>query len=106
MTTVDNAPPEFLSLPSGQRLAYRATPGRLPRIVFVSGFTSDMTGQKATHLARWASDRGQAFLRFDYSGHGLSDGAFEDDTIGRWTEDTLALTEARHAEATRAPSSL
>jgi pimeloyl-ACP methyl ester carboxylesterase len=33
-------------------------------------------------------------LRFDYSGHGESSGAFEDGCIGDWHEDTLAILEA------------
>ena len=53
-----------------------------------------MTGQKATHLDAWARARGQAYLRFDYSGHGSSDGRFEDGSIGRWTEDALAMIDA------------
>ncbi len=34
---------------------------------------------------------GRAFLRFDYSGHGVSEGRFEDGTISRWLEDGLAV---------------
>ena len=56
-------------------------------MVFLSGFRSDMRGTKAEHLAAWAEARGRAFLRFDYSGHGDSSGAFEDGTIGDWAED-------------------
>ena len=33
-------------------------------------------------------------LRFDYSGHGASEGRFEDGDIGRWTADALALMDA------------
>jgi pimeloyl-ACP methyl ester carboxylesterase len=33
-------------------------------------------------------------IRFDYSGHGESGGAFTDGTIGRWLEDSLAVFEA------------
>ena len=86
--------PDYLTLANGERLAYHAFIGRLPRIVFLGGFTSDMTGQKATHLDAWACARGQAYLRFDYSGHGSSDGRFEDGSIGRWTEDALAMIDA------------
>lgn len=88
------APPEILSLPEGSRLAYRRLIGRpgdgRPGIVFLPGFASDMTGTKGTALAAWAQERGQALLRFDYSGHGQSSGAFRDGTIGRWTADALA----------------
>ena len=85
------APPEYLSLPDGSRLAYRRVAGDgRPGIVFLSGYASDMTGTKGTALAAWAQARGQALLRFDYSGHGQSSGAFRDGTIGRWTADALA----------------
>jgi pimeloyl-ACP methyl ester carboxylesterase len=84
---------ETLTLGNGTRLAYRrivAGPGdRRPGILFLSGFASDMTGTKGLALEAWARERGQAMLRFDYSGHGRSSGAFRDGTIGRWTEDTL-----------------
>ena len=33
-------------------------------------------------------------MRFDYSGHGESGGAFADGTIGRWLEDSLAVFSA------------
>ncbi|MHA1564784.1 MAG: alpha/beta fold hydrolase [Alphaproteobacteria bacterium] len=90
----DAEKPNYLTLANGERLAYHAYSGGLPRIVFLGGFTSDMTGQKATYLGAWAQARGQAYLRFDYSGHGLSDGRFEDGSIGRWTEDALAMIDA------------
>jgi pimeloyl-ACP methyl ester carboxylesterase len=89
-----DTPPETLSLADGGRIAYRRLAARAgderPGIVFLSGFASDMTGTKGTALAAWAQERGQAILRFDYSGHGQSSGAFRDGTIGRWTTDALA----------------
>jgi pimeloyl-ACP methyl ester carboxylesterase len=51
---------------------------------------SDMTGSKALSLEDFAARRGQAFLRFDYLGHGASSGRFEEGTIGRWAEDAVA----------------
>ncbi|MCC7428149.1 MAG: alpha/beta fold hydrolase [Alphaproteobacteria bacterium] len=51
---------------------------------------SDMTGSKALALESFCRAEGRAFLRFDYSGHGASEGRFEDGTIGRWTADALA----------------
>src|SRR3546814_7677441 len=50
-----------------------------------------MGGTKAAALDRFCADRGQAFLRFDYMGHGDSSGNFADGTIGRWTADALAV---------------
>ncbi len=59
-------------------------------LVWLGGFRSNMRGEKATFLDRGAAAAGRAFLRFDYSGHGESDGRFEDGTIGRWLEESLA----------------
>lgn len=78
----------------GTALAYRRTPGRAPGLVFLPGFASDMTGDKATRLAALAAARGHACLRLDYSGHGASGGRFEDGTIGRWADDATALFDA------------
>jgi pimeloyl-ACP methyl ester carboxylesterase len=45
-------------------------------------------------LADWAAQAGRACVRFDYSGHGESEGAFTDGTIGRWLADSLAVFDA------------
>ena len=50
-----------------------------------------MTGSKATHLHEWAEKAGRAYCRFDYSGHGTSDGAFEDGVISAWAADARAV---------------
>jgi pimeloyl-ACP methyl ester carboxylesterase len=63
----------------------------LPGVVFLGGFASDMTGTKATFLESHCRKRGQAFVRFDYFGHGRSSGRFADGTIGRWRDDALAV---------------
>ena len=76
-----------LELRDGRRIAYHRTEGRGPGIVFLGGFRSDMTGTKATFLEAWARARGQAFLRFDYTGHGASSGDFERCGIGDWSHD-------------------
>ncbi len=68
--------------------------GREPGVVFLGGLRSDMTGTKAVHLEDWARRSGRAFLRFDYSGHGASSGAFTDGCIGDWAEDAQAAIEA------------
>ena len=81
--------PARLTLADGTHLAYHRTPGAAPGGVFLGGFTSDMTGIKATTLERWCRGRGRAFVRFDYSGHGASSGRFADGTIGRWAQEAL-----------------
>jgi len=76
------------------QLAWIRIEGRGPTVVFLPGFRSDMTGDKATALAALCEARGHAMLRFDYSGHGASDGDFLDGTIGAWAEDALAAIDA------------
>jgi pimeloyl-ACP methyl ester carboxylesterase len=89
---------DFLTTPQGRQIAYHLTPvrgpGPRPGVVFLGGFRSDMTGTKAVFLEAWAQSAGQAFLRFDYSGHGQSSGAFSDGAIGDWFEDALAVLQA------------
>ncbi|MCB2097594.1 MAG: alpha/beta hydrolase [Parvularculaceae bacterium] len=78
--------------PNG-RIAYRRIAGDGPCVVWFGGFKSDMTGTKAEELARWASAAGRAYMRFDYSGHGASEGRFEDGTISAWLADALAAVD-------------
>lgn len=85
---------ETFLTPQGRRLAYVRHPGRGPCLVFLGGFRSDMQGTKALWLETWALARGQAFLRFDYSGHGESGGSFEAGSIGDWAEDARAAIAA------------
>lgn len=82
----------FFSENRALRLAYvRVAPSRdgraLPAVLFLGGFKSDMMGTKAIYLEEQCTARGQEFVRFDYTGHGLSDGAFVDGTIGSWKRD-------------------
>ncbi|MFD0909184.1 alpha/beta fold hydrolase [Ruegeria arenilitoris] len=84
----------FLETPQGRRLAYHKSEGTGPTVVFLGGLKSDMEGTKAVHLEDWARARGQAYLRFDYSGHGESSGRFEEGCIGDWHEDTVAAVSA------------
>ncbi|MFG1347481.1 alpha/beta hydrolase [Xanthobacter autotrophicus DSM 431] len=75
----------------GRDIAVRSLAGRAPGLFWLGGFKSDMTGTKAERLAQWAVERGHANVRFDYSGHGVSGGAFEDGTISRWLEEAAAV---------------
>jgi len=85
---------DTLTTPQGRRIAHVRTAGQGPGVVFLGGFMSDMTGTKAQFLQDWAIAQGRAFLRFDYSGHGQSSGAFQDGCIGDWAEDALAVIAA------------
>jgi pimeloyl-ACP methyl ester carboxylesterase len=83
----------LLEIAPDRRLAWHRVEGRGPAVLFCGGFTSDMTGTKALALEGWCRAQGRAFVRFDYRGHGQSDGRFEDGTIGAWTEDALAVVD-------------
>lgn len=88
--------PEFMRGPEGRRLAFhRQSGGRGPWVVFLGGLRSDMEGTKALALAQWAAETGQNFLRFDYSGHGQSEGRFEEGAIGDWLADARAVIAAQ-----------
>jgi pimeloyl-ACP methyl ester carboxylesterase len=76
-----------------RRIAVRARTGSAPGLFWLGGFNSDMRGTKAIALDAWAAERNRACVRFDYSGHGESGGAFVDGTIGRWLEETVAVFE-------------
>ncbi|MGE0153155.1 MAG: alpha/beta fold hydrolase [Reyranellaceae bacterium] len=89
----------ILHRPDGNRLAYVTHGRRMPAVVFLGGFRSDMAGTKALALDAWARRHDQAFLRFDYFAHGASDGDFAEATVGRWREDALAAIALLPADA-------
>lgn len=83
--------PDYLITAKSRRIAYHLTEGTHPMVVFLGGLRSDMEGTKAVFLEDWAKSRGHAFLRFDYSGHGKSSGAFTEGCIGDWAEDAAEV---------------
>jgi pimeloyl-ACP methyl ester carboxylesterase len=88
--------PAFIEVGEGngsRRIAVRARAGNAPGLFWLGGFNSDMRGTKALALDAWAAEQGRACIRFDYSGHGESGGAFIDGTIGRWLEESVAVFE-------------
>jgi pimeloyl-ACP methyl ester carboxylesterase len=88
---------KFLPVGEGQArraIAVRALAGTSPGLFWLGGYKSDMKGTKARALADWAAGRGRACVRFDYSGHGESEGAFTDGTIRSWLAESLAVFDA------------
>jgi pimeloyl-ACP methyl ester carboxylesterase len=77
-----------------RRIAVLSRDGQLPPVVWFGGFRSDMRATKAEALDAWAAANNRAFVRFDYSGHGESEGSFADGTISRWLEEGLAVLKA------------
>jgi pimeloyl-ACP methyl ester carboxylesterase len=91
---IPDTQPDFIEVGAGagaRNIAVRARPGGSPGVFWLSGFNSDMQGTKALALDAWAAEQGRACVRFDYSGHGVSGGAFIDGTIGRWLEESTAV---------------
>ncbi len=82
----------ILARGEGASIAYHRQDGvgDSPGVIFLGGFRSDMTGTKAMALERFCAARGQAYLRFDYQGHGASSTPFEQCVVGTWLDDTLA----------------
>ena len=83
--------PKILARGNGVSTAYDRLHGSGPGVVFLPGFRSDRQGTKALALEAFCRARGQAYVRFDYQGHGDSTGVFEDGTISQWADDALAV---------------
>jgi len=89
--------PEFLHVgrrDDMRKIAVRSRSGATPGLLWLGGLKSDMGGTKAAALDRWAAAHHRNCVRFDYSGHGESDGKFTDGTISRWLEESIAVFDA------------
>ncbi|XP_023614464.1 mycophenolic acid acyl-glucuronide esterase, mitochondrial isoform X3 [Myotis lucifugus] len=81
----------FLSRPDLPKLAYKRLKGKSPGIVFLPGYISNMTGTKALAIEEFCKSLGHAYIRFDYSGIGQSEGNLEESTVGKWRKDVLSI---------------
>ncbi len=59
--------------------------------MFLAGHGSDMEGSKALAIEAMADRHKIPFLRFDYFGHGRSDGDFLEGNLSRWLADCTAM---------------
>jgi pimeloyl-ACP methyl ester carboxylesterase len=105
MANGNGAAADFITVGEGndaRRIAVALQPpaagNMLSHFVWLGGYRSDMSGTKAIELAALAARLGTGCVRFDYSGHGVSGGAFVDGTISRWLEESLAVID--HAART------
>ena len=97
MAAIQGEAPVFLTVGNGaaaRRIAVRLRPGEGPPLVWLGGFRSDMGATKAMELDAWADRQGRALVRFDYTGHGESDGDFAEATISTWLADARAVVAA------------
>lgn len=74
-------------------LAYTHVPAEHTQttILFLPGFRSDMMGTKAQYLQEWCRRQRYGYISLDYSGHGQSDGVFEECTVSQWLLDTITV---------------
>ena len=87
---------QFLDVGVGaarRRIAYLQQQATAPGagLIWLQGFKSDMVSLKASALGEWAAQTGRALTRFDYSGHGQSEGRFDHGTLGDWIEEARAV---------------
>jgi pimeloyl-ACP methyl ester carboxylesterase len=74
-----------------RKIAVRRRSGATPGLFWLGGLKSDMGGTKAAALDRWAAAHQRNCVRFDYSGHGESEGKFTDGTISCWLDESIAV---------------
>ena len=102
--------PQFLDVGEGAgRPPYRLSPPRASarRRRASSGSAASVRhgldqGERARRRLR--ASAAARFLRFDYSGHGGSDGRFEDGTISRWLEESAGGRSAPRPRGRRSSS--
>ncbi len=79
---------EYLKSSFNEKIAYSHDDRRSHiSIFFFGGYSSNMNGSKATAIRKWCDKQKYNFIRFDYSGHGLSGGNFEDGGITKWSSE-------------------
>ena len=92
--------PEFITS-LGSNIAYRRNPPKSAEdnnlsseglhVVFCGGFHSNMLGTKAQKLEEICSSNNLSYTRFDYRGHGESDGDPAAFDLTDWLNDTLLI---------------
>jgi pimeloyl-ACP methyl ester carboxylesterase len=79
---------------SSDRIVVDLLAGARPTLVFLHGLTSTRVGTKSEALLERARRRGLGFARFDFRGHGESDGDLRRLRFTQLVEDTRAVIEA------------
>lgn len=88
----DDDAPSIIPIEEGKKyLSYHYTEGKSPGVLFCNGFQSSMEGNKAIVLEGYCRQRGVAYCRFDYCGHGSSSGKFVECTLSDWIQDALTI---------------
>tara|TARA_Y100001970_G_scaffold287800_1_gene413353 strand:- start:1215 stop:1979 length:765 start_codon:yes stop_codon:yes gene_type:complete len=64
-------------------------------VIFFHGFMSDMTGKKPRAIQNYCQKKKINFLKFEYSGHGKSEGDFIKGNISKWTNEAKKLINSK-----------
>jgi len=83
-----------LELGAGERIVGDHLPGTLPGYLYLHGMGSVRAGEKSARLLDHAAQKGRAFTRFDFRGHGESSGQMGQVTIREILEDTAQVLRA------------
>ena len=83
---------KFLKVSANLKIRFlRNKHKKLPFIVFLHGFKSDLEGEKPRSLLKFCNSKKIGFLGLEYSGHGKSSGKFTNGNISNWTHETKIL---------------
>lgn len=95
MSDQPTVPPgvHHLAREDGDRLAVMASPGKAPGVLFLCDLGATMEGALAQAIAAHAAARGHAVTRFDYFGHGQSDGLREHGTSDVLHDNAIVVLE-------------
>ncbi len=64
-------------------------------VVFFHGFMSDMVGDKPKTIKNFCKRHNLNFLKFEYSGHGKSQGKFIEGNISKWSRESKELIKSK-----------
>ena len=81
----------FYKNKQNHKIAYKSLKGKGLGIIFIHGLNSDMNGNKALTIEKYARKNKLNFIRFDCRGHGKSEGKFEEFTMSDWRKDLLDI---------------
>ena len=79
---------KFLRITSSKKIRYLSNKHkRMPYVVFLHGFMSDLEGDKPKKILNYCNKKNIGFLSIEYSGHGKSSGKFTNGNISKWTSE-------------------
>jgi Predicted hydrolases or acyltransferases (alpha/beta hydrolase superfamily) len=83
---------KFLQISSSKKIRYLINkPKKMPYVVFLHGFMSDLEGNKPKKILNFCNRKKIGFLAMEYSGHGKSSGKFTRGNISKWTKEVKIL---------------